>query len=127
MIQNNWGKSTEDPYAHVEHFLDIYGTIKKMELTKTQLRLVSSILSTRRAKYWFVEWEKNSIKSWDDLKSKFMLKFFAPNMVLKKHTEITLFAQKADEMLYEHGIDSRSYWEHVTTWFGPKLTSVLLL
>ncbi|GJY48584.1 reverse transcriptase domain-containing protein [Tanacetum coccineum] len=58
-------------------------------------------LSLKQAGIWLEKEPPRSIKTWDDLVSKFINKFFPPSKTTNLRNEITRFQQRFDETFYE--------------------------
>ncbi|GKF61573.1 reverse transcriptase domain-containing protein, partial [Tanacetum coccineum] len=60
---------------------------------------------THHATAWFDRLPKNSIRSWEEMATKFLSKYFPPSMVTKLRNDISNFRQLPDKSLFEA-------WEH---------------
>ncbi|GJZ32434.1 putative reverse transcriptase domain-containing protein [Tanacetum coccineum] len=62
---------------------------------------VFPISLTRAASYWIRNEPTGSIKTWEDLKTKFLNKYCPPGRTAKKMEEINNFQQESDETLFQ--------------------------
>ncbi|KAL6559596.1 hypothetical protein OROGR_004713 [Orobanche gracilis] len=104
MVQQNQfgGFTTEDPHAHLHHFMQICDTVKMNGVSDDAIKLKLFPFSLReKARNWLGTFPRGSISSWEDLSEKFLFKFFPPNKTMKLKSEITQFRQMDGESLYE--------------------------
>ncbi|GKF35016.1 retrovirus-related pol polyprotein from transposon TNT 1-94, partial [Tanacetum coccineum] len=64
-------------------------------------RCCHQISLTRAASRWLRNKPNGSIKTWEDLKTKFLNKYCPPSRTAKKMEEINNFQQEPDETLYQ--------------------------
>ncbi|GJU50472.1 hypothetical protein Tco_1220027 [Tanacetum coccineum] len=70
------GDKEENPYEHINKFLDVVGPIKIIGLTQDRFRLSIFPVSLTKAAYeWFTKECMGSITTWDNMVEKFILKF----------------------------------------------------
>jgi len=50
---------------------------------------------------WLYSFPPGLITTWDELKKAFLAKFFLPSKIASLRNQITTFAQRKDELLYE--------------------------
>ncbi|GKC78948.1 hypothetical protein Tco_1129722 [Tanacetum coccineum] len=92
----------EDANENIEKVLEIVNLFHVLNITKDQLMLrVFPISLTGAASRWLRNEPTGSIKTWKDLKTKFLNKYFPPGRTAKKMEEINNFQQKPDETLYQ--------------------------
>ncbi|GJT13468.1 retrovirus-related pol polyprotein from transposon TNT 1-94 [Tanacetum coccineum] len=72
----------------------------EFKLDQLMLR-VFSISLTGAASHWLRNKPTGSIKTWEDLKTKFLKKYCPPGRTAKKIEEINNFQQEPDETLYQ--------------------------
>ncbi|GKD47433.1 hypothetical protein Tco_1272078, partial [Tanacetum coccineum] len=100
------GSDNEDANEHIEKVLEIVDLFHVPNITVDQLMLrVFPISLTGAASHWLRNEPTGSIKTWEDLKTKFLNKYCPPGQTVKKMEEINNFQQESDETLYQA-------WEH---------------
>ncbi|GJW20508.1 hypothetical protein Tco_0031130 [Tanacetum coccineum] len=100
------GSDNEDANEHIEKVLEIVNLFHVPNITVDQLMLrVFPISLTRAANRWLRNEPTGSIKTWEDLKTKFLNKYCQPGQTAKKIEEINNFKQEPDETLYQA-------WDH---------------
>ncbi|GJS60041.1 hypothetical protein Tco_0654825 [Tanacetum coccineum] len=96
------GSDNEDANEHIEKVLEIVDLFHVPNITVDQLMLrVFPISLTRAASRWLRNEPTGSIKTWEDLKTKFLNKYCPPGRTAKKMEEINNFQQEPDETLYQ--------------------------
>ncbi|GJU89281.1 hypothetical protein Tco_1301704 [Tanacetum coccineum] len=71
-------------------------------ITQDQIMLRSFLMSlTRATSQWIRNKPSGSIKTWEDLKAKFLSKYCSPTRTSKKMEEFNNFQQEPDETLYQ--------------------------
>ncbi|CAA0809015.1 Unknown protein, partial [Striga hermonthica] len=104
MVQNNQfgGHPTEDPNQHLTQFLQICDLVKYNGVSEDAIRLRLFPFSLRdKARSWLSMISDGSIKTWEELNQKFLLKYFPPSKSMQLKSEITQFKQQDSEPLYE--------------------------
>ncbi|GJZ65409.1 reverse transcriptase domain-containing protein [Tanacetum coccineum] len=100
------GSDNEDANEHIEKVLELFDLFHVPNITMDQLMLrVFPISLTRVASHRLRNEPTGSIKTWEDLKTKFLNKYCPPGRTAKKIEEINNFQQEPDETLYQA-------WEH---------------
>ncbi|GJW10005.1 hypothetical protein Tco_1575832 [Tanacetum coccineum] len=100
------GSDNEDANEHIEKVLEIVDLFHVPNITVDQLMLrVFPISLTGAASRWLRNEPTGSIKTWEDLKTKFLNKYCPPGRTAKKMEEINNFQQEPDETLYQA-------WDH---------------
>ncbi|GJX91598.1 hypothetical protein Tco_0344924 [Tanacetum coccineum] len=95
------GSDNEDANEHIKKVLEIVDLFHVPNITKDQLMLrVFPISLTRAASRWLRNEPTGSIKTWEDLKTKFLNKYCPHGRTAKKMEEINNFQQEPDETLY---------------------------
>ncbi|XP_061356874.1 uncharacterized protein LOC133301270 [Gastrolobium bilobum] len=96
------GRSTKDPYVHLDNFLLYCDTLKMNGVSRDAilLRLFPCSLKDD-ARAWLPSLPEGSITHWDDLVMKFLARFFLASKMARFKLEITDFEQKESESLYE--------------------------
>ncbi|GJR87612.1 retrovirus-related pol polyprotein from transposon TNT 1-94 [Tanacetum coccineum] len=96
------GSDNEDANKHIEKVLEIVDLFHVPNITVDKLMLrVFPISLTRAAARWLRNEPTGSIKTWEDLKTKFLNKYCPPGRTAKKIEEINNFQQEPDETLYQ--------------------------
>ncbi|GJZ18833.1 hypothetical protein Tco_0555423 [Tanacetum coccineum] len=96
------GSDNEDANEHIEKVLEIVDLFHVPNITVDQLMLrVFPISLTGAASRWLRNEPTGSIKTWEDLKTKFLNKYCPPGRTAKKIEEINNFQQEPDETLYQ--------------------------
>ncbi|GJV25909.1 uncharacterized mitochondrial protein-like protein [Tanacetum coccineum] len=89
------GSNNEDANEHIEKVLEIVDLLHVPNITMDQLMLrVFPISLTRAASRWLRNKPTGSIKTWEDLKTKFLNKYCPPGRTTKKMEEINNFQQE---------------------------------
>ncbi|GKA37358.1 zinc finger, CCHC-type containing protein [Tanacetum coccineum] len=92
----------EDENKHMEKVFKIVDLFHVPNITVDQLMLrVFPISLTGVASRWLRNESTGSIKTWEDLKTKFLNKYCPPGRTAKKMEEINNFQQEPDETLYQ--------------------------
>ena len=93
MLSSFYGNTNEDPYKHLDEFLEICSTVRIQNLTNDALRLILFSISLKdKAKYWHGIIGR-PIKTWAELQSKFLKKFYSIGRTNIMRRAITEFAQ----------------------------------
>ncbi|GJS24540.1 hypothetical protein Tco_0453172 [Tanacetum coccineum] len=96
------GSNNEDANEHIEKVLKIVDLFHVPNITEDQLMLrVFPISLTGAASHWLRNEPTGSIKTWEDLKTKFLNKYCPPGRTAKKIEEINNFQQEPDKTLYQ--------------------------
>ncbi|GJV01144.1 hypothetical protein Tco_1334713 [Tanacetum coccineum] len=96
------GSDNEDANEHIEKVLKIVDLFHVPNITVDQLMLrVFPISLTRAPACWLRNKPSGSIKTLEDLKTKFLNKYCPPGRTAKKMEEINNFQQNPDETLYQ--------------------------
>ncbi|GKC59953.1 hypothetical protein Tco_1087551, partial [Tanacetum coccineum] len=96
------GSDNEDVNEHIKKVLEIVDLFHVPNITKDQLMLrVFPISLTGAASSWLRNEPTGLIKTWEDLKTKFLNKYCPPGRTVKKMEEINNFQQEPDETLYQ--------------------------
>nr|GEX19594.1 reverse transcriptase domain-containing protein [Tanacetum cinerariifolium] len=104
LVQNKqfFGHDKEDPHAHIRYFNKITSTIRVPNVPSSSIKLILFPFSLEgAARFWLEKEPPRSIKTWDDLVSKFINQFFPPSKTTNLRNEITRFQQRFDESFYE--------------------------
>ncbi|GJT74916.1 hypothetical protein Tco_1041641 [Tanacetum coccineum] len=96
------GLEHEDANEHIEKVLEIVDLFHIPNITQNQIMLRAFPMSlTGAAIRWLRNQPPGLIKTWDDLKAKFLSKYCPPARTAKKMEEINNFQQEPDETLYQ--------------------------
>lgn len=68
MLPSLYGLNNEDPYQHIDEFLEICSTIMLQGFSKDALRMRLFPFSLKdKAKHWLKSLEPNSVTSWTQM------------------------------------------------------------
>ncbi|GJZ03516.1 gag-pol polyprotein [Tanacetum coccineum] len=96
------GSDHEDANEHIEKVLEIMDLFHIPNITIDQVMLRAFPMSlTGAASRWLRNKPSGSITTWEDLKTKFLSKYYPPARTAKKMEEINNFQQEPDENLYQ--------------------------
>ncbi|GJY00039.1 retrovirus-related pol polyprotein from transposon TNT 1-94 [Tanacetum coccineum] len=96
------GSDNENANEHIEKVLEIVDLFHVPNITVDQLMLRVFLISlTGAVSHWLKNEPTGSIKTWEDLKTKFLNKYCPPGRTAKKIEEINNFQQEPDETLYQ--------------------------
>ncbi|GJZ87262.1 hypothetical protein Tco_0658872 [Tanacetum coccineum] len=96
------GSDNEDANEHIEKVLEIVDLFHVPNITVDQLMLrVFPISLTGATSRWLRNKPTSLIKTWEDLKTMFLNKYFPPGQTAKKMEEINNFQQEPDGTLYQ--------------------------
>ncbi|GJR10503.1 hypothetical protein Tco_0793155, partial [Tanacetum coccineum] len=92
----------EDAYEHIEKVIKIVDLFHVPNNTVDQLMLrVFPISLTGAESRWLRKEPTGLIKTWEDLKTMFLNKYYPPGRIAKKMEEINNFQQESDETLFQ--------------------------
>ncbi|GJY63058.1 putative reverse transcriptase domain-containing protein [Tanacetum coccineum] len=96
------GSDHEDANEHIEKVLEIMDLFHIPNITIDQVMLRAFPMSlTGSASHWLRNKPSGLIRTWEDLKTKFLRKYCPPVHTAKKMEEINNFQQEPDENLYQ--------------------------
>ncbi|XP_074267358.1 uncharacterized protein LOC141590688 [Silene latifolia] len=104
LVQDNQfgGGPLENPNDHLNDFLENCDMYKSNGVSDDAVRLRLFPRSLRgSAKDWLKNCDPDSFKTWDELASAFLNKYFPPSRTAKVKSELQSFTQEEDETLYE--------------------------
>ncbi|GKC54677.1 reverse transcriptase domain-containing protein [Tanacetum coccineum] len=88
------GRTKTDPHKHIYEFLEICGMFKYKDTENEVVCLMMFPLSlTGEAKTWLDELNKGTIKTWDELRTAFISRFFPPALLDRLLGEIRALSQ----------------------------------
>ncbi|GJY14912.1 reverse transcriptase domain-containing protein [Tanacetum coccineum] len=94
------GRTKTDPHKHIHEFLRICDMFKYRDTENEAVRLMMFPLSlTGEAKTWLDELNEGTIKTWDELRTAFISRFFPPALFDRLLREIRAFSQHENESL----------------------------
>ena len=97
-----YGLPNNDPYHHLSEFEDACANIKLNGMTEDSLKLRLFPCSLKeKAKMWLNKLPSNSIRSWEDMQRKFIMKYFPPQKANARRTELMTFKEEHDELFHE--------------------------
>ncbi|GJX13256.1 hypothetical protein Tco_0205014 [Tanacetum coccineum] len=96
------GSDHEDANEHIEKVLEIVDLFHNPNITQDQVMLRAfPMYLTGAMSRWLRNKPSGSITTWEDLKTKFLSKYYPPTRTTKKMEEINNFQQEPDETLYQ--------------------------
>ncbi|XP_071927589.1 uncharacterized protein [Coffea arabica] len=99
------GLPGEEPYKHLQEFDVVCNSMKPSGITEEQIKMRAFPFSLKdSAKDWLYYLPPGSITTWDQLKKKFLDKYFPASRAASLRKEICGIKQHPSESLYE-------YWE----------------
>ncbi|XP_074290145.1 uncharacterized protein LOC141616887 [Silene latifolia] len=104
LVQDNQfgGGPLENPNYHLNDFLENCDMYKSNGVSDDAVHLRLFPRSLRgSAKDWLKNCDPDSFKTWDELASAFLNKYFPPSRTAKVKSELQSFTQEEDETLYE--------------------------
>ena len=102
MLPSFYGRNHEDPYRHVDEFLEICTTFKLNNLTDDAVRMRLFPFSLKdKAKEWLYSLEPESITSWAKMQQDFLKKYFPIGKTNQMRDAITTFTQQPTEQFHE--------------------------
>nr|GEV88199.1 reverse transcriptase domain-containing protein [Tanacetum cinerariifolium] len=94
------GRTKTDPHKHIHEFIRIYDMLKYKDTENEAIHLIMFPLSiTREVKTWLDELNEGTIKTWDELRTAFISRFFPPALFDRLLEEIRAFSQHENESL----------------------------
>ncbi|GJV95781.1 reverse transcriptase domain-containing protein [Tanacetum coccineum] len=94
------GRTKTNPHKYIHEFLRICDMFKYKDTENEAIRLIMFPLSlTREEKTWLDELNKGTIKTWDELRTAFISRFFPPALFDRLVGEIRAFSQHENESL----------------------------
>ena len=92
----------EDPNLHLSVFLEVCDTLKINGASTDAIRLRLFPFSLRdKARAWLHSLPPGSISTWEELTKAFLARFFPPSKTASLRSQISTFAQRDDETMYE--------------------------
>ncbi|XP_056695576.1 uncharacterized protein [Spinacia oleracea] len=97
------GKSSESPHKHLKQFKHYCDTIKHIGVTSDYVTLTLFCFSLLgRASDWLdKEVKPNSLRTWNEVTSAFLSKFYSHGKTAEYRHKIQSFEQKRDESIFE--------------------------
>ncbi|GJY06287.1 reverse transcriptase domain-containing protein [Tanacetum coccineum] len=94
------GRTKTDPHKHIHEFLGICDMYKYRDTKNEAVCLMMFPLSlTREAKTWLDKLNEGTIKTWDELRTAFISRFFTPALFDRLLGEIRAFSQHENKSL----------------------------
>lgn len=96
------GLENENPYVHIREFEEVVATFHSQNATDDIVRLKFFPFSLKdRAKSWLYSLRPRSIGSWNEMTQVFFNKYFPQHKTNALKRQISTFAQKDSETLYQ--------------------------
>jgi len=102
MLPSFYGLNNEDPYKHIDEFLEICSTIKMHGFSEDALRMRLFPFSLKeKAKHWLKSLEPNIVTSWTQMQQEFLKKYFPIGKTNQIRKTIIGFSQLEGEQFHE--------------------------
>ncbi|CAN6475988.1 unnamed protein product [Victoria cruziana] len=103
MLPSFHSLENEDPYRHLDKFLDICATVRISHIEDDALRLQLFPFSLKeKVKHWFKSLPTSvRIATWDDLQSEFLKKYFSIGKTNHFRRAITIFSALEGETFHQ--------------------------
>ncbi|XP_058198357.1 uncharacterized protein LOC131313877 [Rhododendron vialii] len=102
MLPSFYGKEQEDPYRHLNEFIEICSLVKIQDFTDDELRLRLLPFSLKdNAKNWWTSLPANSITTWEQMQQVFLKKYFSIGRTKEIRQAITSFKMQEGEQFHE--------------------------
>nr|XP_027060870.1 uncharacterized protein LOC113687466 [Coffea arabica] len=99
------GLSGEEPYKYLQEFDVVCNSMKPPEITEEQIKMRAFPFSLKdSAKDWLYYLPPDSITTWDQLKKKFLDKYFPASRAASLRKEICGIKQHPGKSLYEYWV-----------------------
>nr|GEW44165.1 reverse transcriptase domain-containing protein [Tanacetum cinerariifolium] len=96
------GFERDDPDTHISNFKRTTATLKYRDVPNDAIKLMLFSYSLEGdARIWYEKEPPNSIRTWDDLVSKFVNQFFLPSKTTHLKNKISRFTQRFEETFGE--------------------------
>ncbi|KAF7800919.1 uncharacterized protein G2W53_044586 [Senna tora] len=100
MLPSFYGLSSENPYKHIDEFLEVCSTFKLPKVYEDAIRLrLFPFFLKDKAKHWLTT--RDNIATWDQMSKEFLKKYFPAGKLTKLRQEITNFFQLDNELFHE--------------------------
>ncbi|XP_043717572.1 uncharacterized protein LOC122665485 [Telopea speciosissima] len=77
MLPSFYGHQNEEPYKHLDEFLEIFSTVKIQNLSEDALKLLLFPFSLKdKAKHWLHSLDSAQVTTWVEMQQQFLKKFF---------------------------------------------------
>ncbi|XP_028802547.1 uncharacterized protein LOC114757626 [Neltuma alba] len=107
------GNFNDDPNKHLTKFIEVCKNFKQNRVTKDALRLrLFPMLLSHKAKTWLNSLPEHSIKTWDELVSKFKARFIPRGKRAILRGELLSFEQHPYELFYEAWERFKDMWRN---------------
>ncbi|MQL89641.1 hypothetical protein Taro_022223 [Colocasia esculenta] len=101
MLPSFYGNLNEDPYKHIDEFLEICSTIRIQNFTENALRLTLFPFSLKdKAKHWLGTIGR-TIRTWPEMQQEFLKKIYPIGRTNTMRRAITGFSQHPGELVHE--------------------------
>ena len=102
MLPSFYGLSNEDPYRHLDEFLEICSTVRINNFGDDAMRLTLFPFSLKdKAKHWLKSLETVRITTWEGMQREFLKKYFPIGKTNQFRKAITSFSQIEGEQFHE--------------------------
>ena len=96
------GLTAEDALTFIREFYSTVQTLPLQGLTENELRMrCFPYCMKNEARTWLLTLEENSLYTWDEVYSTFMMKFYSPQRTMDLRGKIANFAQRDSESFHE--------------------------
>ncbi|KAI8535523.1 hypothetical protein RHMOL_Rhmol10G0180600 [Rhododendron molle] len=102
MLPSFHGLDNEDPFKHIDEFVEKSSTVKIQNFSDDTLKLKLFLFSLKdRAKDWLNSLATGSITTWAQLQQEFLTKYFPIGMTIMYRQAITSFSQVGGEQFHD--------------------------
>jgi hypothetical protein len=102
MLPSFYGLNNEDPYKHLDEFIDICSTLRLQNSNEDALKICLFPFSLKdKAKHWLNSLSHDSITSWAQMQQEFLKKYFTIGITNQIQKARTGFLQIDGESFHE--------------------------
>ncbi|KAI5657920.1 hypothetical protein M9H77_26713 [Catharanthus roseus] len=126
MLPFFYGLDYENPYKHIDEFLEICSIFKLPNVSDDAIRLRIFPFSLKdKAKHWLHTRER--IDTWTEMSREFLKKYFPMGKLTRLRREITTFSQQNNEQFHEKNLICNENVNSNFACIGPPENSSLIV